>query len=167
MATPSVVIEIGGPLDAVKGVGTRTRTPSRGSMMLDSPHTVEVQFPSGRAWIADSMVTVVTADGGTVIKADVMPMPRAGTIAEAVSTLDKVLNETGATCSQEMHLKLARLKSAPPAWDAFAGSGIACDIEHDTHLFAEIKPANEADMWFVVCSFYSKESFECADSARE
>lgn len=162
MAASTVAIELGGPIEAVKGSGVQVHEDRDKTIAIDAPHRVELRFPSGRKWTSDSKTTFISTDDGIVTRINVSPMPHAGAISDAAKALEAALTGTGAMRSAGMSAKMARLRSAPPKWEVFARFSIACDVDDGTHLFVELKPASEANMWFVVCSFYSKAFFECA-----
>ena len=129
------------------------------SVTLEPESKVTVAFPSGRQWTSRSRPTFLDEEDDLVSRIVITPLPEAVSFDEAVRRLSAALDELTVDKGSRIRKKLEALRKAPPEWSPFATQLLSCEIEAGIELFAEVRPANGDNQWFLSYGFYVSRFF--------
>jgi hypothetical protein len=128
-------------------------------VILEREGNVTVAFPSGRQWTSRSRPTFVDEEGGIVSRVVVTPLRETLSFDEAVLGLSSAIDQLNVDKGSRVRVKLEALRKAPPEWSPFATESLSCEVEAGIELFAEIRPANRDNQWFLSYGYYVNRFF--------
>jgi hypothetical protein len=110
-------------------------------------------FPGGRRWTGLSRLTFADQEKGVVYRVVMTPLRETASFDGAVRSLDRTIDELGVEADSAIRKKLAALHKESPEWSPFHTQSCGCEIESGIELYVEIRPASDANQWFLSYEF--------------
>jgi hypothetical protein len=158
MSLSPIVIPLGKPPANVSGfTWLENRGNSSESVTIRWGGYVSLVFPSGRRWTSWSRLTFADQEKGIVYRAVITPLRKTASFDDALRNLSTAIDELGVPAGFAVHKTLAALRKEPPEWDSFSTQHLGCHIESGVELYAKIRPASDANRWYLSYDFISAE----------
>ncbi|XZE37156.1 hypothetical protein SH501x_002758 [Pirellulaceae bacterium SH501] len=155
MSTPSLIqVGLDNPVDHVVGHSW----PESDGIPLeftaaDDDRTLNIDFPSGRKWTTQSNITFLSQKDGQVASIVATPLNEASDFSNALAHFRKTTNELEISEDILVNQRLGEWLTKPPSWSPFGTKSVGCQLEPGITFFAEIKPANEDNKWYLSYHF--------------
>lgn len=112
-------------------------------------HTLVISLPSDRTWTTKSRVTFFSHKDRHVASVVASPLNEADNFSKVLSHLRKTSEDLKIAHDALFVQKLGEWLTKPPSWSPFGTKSVGCQLEPGITFFAEIKPANEDDKWYL------------------
>jgi hypothetical protein len=125
----------------------------------EASRTVVISFPSGRIWKTQSKITFFSQRDGQVASIIVSPLNETGDLENVLGLLRNTTEELETGQNALVVQRLGGWLAKPPVWSPFATQSVGCELEPGITFFAEIKPANENNKWYLSYHFTADRFF--------
>lgn len=151
---PSIQVGLAKPVDRVVG---HSWPVSDGNPLeftaADDHRTLVIRFPSDRTWTTQSKITFFSQKNGQVASIVATPLNEAVDFSVALDHLRNATEELKIAQDSLVVQRLGEWLTKPPSWSPFATKSVGCKLEPGITFFAEIKPANEDNKWYLSYHF--------------
>jgi hypothetical protein len=125
---------------------------------IEKPISVILHLPSGKKFGVFSRITFLSQRQKLLSRVVVSPLSEAVSFKQAVEVVSNIARALDIQNDDYVKMKIRDFQTKPPEWDAggFSRVSLACNLEQETNVYMEIRPASANDKWLVTISFLAR-----------
>ena len=150
---PSLQVGLDDPIDRVVGHSWPVSDGNPLEFTAADDRTLVVRLPSDRTWTTKSKITFFSQKDGHVASVVASPLNEADDFSNVLGQLRKTTEELEIGHDALVVQRLGEWLTKPPSWSPFGTKSVGCQLEPGITFFAEIKPANADNKWYLSYHF--------------